>query len=178
MNCKRATLGVSGFGLPLYFLVICFLFACSKKPAPTPPGPAPEKDYGSEDAMIADGSRGRDLSEMGFQKSRVAGVEFSSILFGLNEVTPLASSLETLHTLVDEAPKYKACRIEGHACPLGDTQYNEALGYHRAQAVLAYLRAAGVRTGFQVISYGEERPVTHELFEYNLNRRVVVECSK
>ena len=115
---------------------------------------------------------------MGFAKARVAGVEFAPVYFALNSAIPGHDQAETLHTLVDEAPKFKACRIEGHACPLGETDYNSALGYHRAQAVLTYLRTAGVKTGFQVISYGEERPVTEDPGEFHLNRRVTVECSK
>lgn len=154
------------------------LAACSKKPAPPPPGPAPEKDYGSVETLLAsghaDGSRGRDLSAMGFKK----GVTLAPVYFGLNDIAPLSTALDALHELVDETPKYKACRIEGHTCPIGETNYNDALGYHRAQAVLNYLRAAGVRTGFQVISYGEERLVAFTPDEYSLNRRVTVECSK
>jgi len=155
-------------------ILLGVFLACSKKPQPTP-GPAPEKDYGSVETQLADGSRGRDLSEMGFGRSK-AGIAFAPVYFGLNSIAPL--SRETLHTLVDEVPKYRACRIEGHTCPLGETVYNEALAYHGAQAVLTYLRTAGVRTGFQVISYGEERPVAFTPREYPLNRRVIVECEK
>lgn len=157
-------------------LLAGFALSCTKHPKP---GPAPEKDYGS-DTALADVGRGRDhsLDDMGFGRSRVTAVEFSPIYFALNGSDPLPESLETLRTLVDEAPKYKACRIEGHTCPLGDIAYNEALGYARAQAVLGYLRKAGVRTGFQVTSYGEERLVAFDPAEYRLNRRVIVECDK
>jgi outer membrane protein OmpA-like peptidoglycan-associated protein len=168
--CTKSATGITKPRLLMYAVGIACLLACSKKPAPTPPGPAPEKDYGSVETQLADGSRGRDLSAMGFKK----GITFAPVYFDLNSITP--KSRETLHTLIDQAPKYKACVIEGHTCPLGETVYNEALAYHRAQAVLTYLRTAGVRTGFQVISYGEERPVAFTPDAYHLNRRVLVAC--
>jgi outer membrane protein OmpA-like peptidoglycan-associated protein len=169
---KRDPLASQLLGLGfLAMVLLCMTWACSKKPAPTPPGPAPEKDYGSESAL-ADAGRGRDLSTLGFKK----GITFTPVYFGLNDIAPLPDAIDALHTLVDEAPKYKACIIEGHTCPIGETVYNEALGYHRAQAVLTYLRTAGVRTGFQVISYGEERPVAFTPDAFHLNRRVSVAC--
>lgn len=146
------------------------VLACSKKPKPQP-GPPPEKDYGSVETQLADGERGRSLGEMGLAQS------LPTVYFGLNETAPLAESIDAMHALVAQVPTYRACRIEGHTCPLGETAYNAALGYHRAQAVLTYLRAAGVRTGFQVTSYGEERLAAFEPREYWCNRRVVVECT-
>lgn len=151
--------------------LVVLLLACSKKPAPTPPGPAPEKDYGSETAY-ADAGRGQghSLEAMGFRKG------YAPIYFELNSATPRKDQAATLHFLVDDLPKRKSCRIEGHACPIGEIAYNEALSHHRAQAVVDYLRAAGVRTGFQVIGYGEERLVSYAWPEYWRNRRVEVTC--
>lgn len=156
-------------------IITGLLIACSKKPKSTP-SPAPEKDNGSVETAIADGGRGWTLEDMGMQKSRVVSVEFTPVYFGLNSAA--LKPQDVLHTLVDEVPSYRACHIQGHACPLGSTEYNLALGHHRAQSVVNYLRSAGVRTGFRITSYGEERPETHEPADYAVNRRVVVECEK
>lgn len=40
--------------------------SCAKKS--TPPGPSPEKDYGSGQSAPADAGRGRTTQEMGFDK--------------------------------------------------------------------------------------------------------------
>lgn len=152
-------------------LAAAFLLSCSKKPKPVtpsqPPGPALEKDNGTE---LADVGRGLDLSAMGFTKA------YAPVYFDLNSATPRKDQTATLHFLADDLPKRKACRVEGHACPIGDIAYNEALSYQRAQAVVDYLRAAGVRTGFQVTGYGEERVVAFAWPEYWRNRRVEIAC--
>lgn len=142
--------------------------ACTKKPSPPTPGPSPEKDYGSDETALADGGRGRTLDEMGFG--------LPAVYFGLNEQAPTPESVDALHTLVERIPAFKACRIEGHACPIGESNYNQALSYHRAQVVLSYLRTAGVRTGFQVIAYGEERLAAVDTPSFWKNRRVEVVC--
>lgn len=162
---------LSPLAVPLCIAVL-LLLGCTKKPAPTKPGPAPAKDYGSETA-IADVGRGRDLSEMGFQRSKAG---FYPVYFALNGVDPLPESIETLGAIAEQAPRFRSCRVTGHACPLGSAIYNQALGYHRAQAVLTRLRSLGVRTGFRVASEGEESPVTEDPAQYALNRRVVVVC--
>jgi peptidoglycan-associated lipoprotein len=50
--------------------------------------------------------------------------------------------------------------IEGHCDELGTTEYNQALGDRRAQAVRESLEAAGVEADrMTTISYGKEKPV-------------------
>lgn len=62
--------------------------------------------------------------------------------------------------------------IEGHCDPIGTSEYNMALGMRRAEAAKAYLVNLGVpATGLTTISYGEERLVTQNEAEYQLNRR-------
>ncbi|NRB42594.1 MAG: peptidoglycan-associated lipoprotein Pal [Pseudomonadales bacterium] len=66
-------------------------------------------------------------------------------------------------------------RLEGHADERGTREYNMALGERRANSVKRYLTAQGVMASqIEVISYGEENPVTQGS-EENLmvkNRRV------
>lgn len=69
----------------------------------------------------------------------------------------------------------KSVRLEGHADERGTREYNLALGERRAKAVADYLAIQGVpRSRMEVISYGEERPVSLRSDEqgWSLNRRV------
>jgi len=64
--------------------------------------------------------------------------------------------------------------IEGHADERGTSEYNLALGEHRAKAAMSYLGALGVRTSrMTIISYGKERPFCVEREEacWAQNRR-------
>lgn len=68
-----------------------------------------------------------------------------------------------------------AIRLEGHADERGSREYNLALGERRAKAVADYLAIQGIsRARIEVISYGEERPVSLRSDEagYAQNRRV------
>lgn len=66
-------------------------------------------------------------------------------------------------------------RLEGHADERGTREYNLALGERRAKAVADYLAIQGVsRSRIEVVSYGEERPVSLRSDEqgWAMNRRV------
>lgn len=66
-------------------------------------------------------------------------------------------------------------RLEGHADERGSREYNLALGERRAKAVADYLAIQGVsRSRIEVVSYGEERPISLRSDDsaYSLNRRV------
>ena len=66
-------------------------------------------------------------------------------------------------------------RLEGHADERGSREYNLALGESRAKAVADYLVIKGIsRSRIDLVSYGEERPVSLDSNEsaYKLNRRV------
>jgi len=68
----------------------------------------------------------------------------------------------------------RAIRLAGHADERGTREYNIALGERRALAVRNFLRFEGVTSPIEVISYGEERPISYASTEqaYALNRRV------
>jgi peptidoglycan-associated lipoprotein len=62
--------------------------------------------------------------------------------------------------------------VEGHCDDRGSQEYNLALGDHRANAIKEFLVAQGINASrFNIISYGEERPVcrdeTEECFQKN-----------
>ena len=62
--------------------------------------------------------------------------------------------------------------IEGHCDPVGTSEYNMALGQRRADAAKAFLVKMGVPEGqLMTISYGEEKLVTQNMDEYEMNRR-------
>ena len=62
--------------------------------------------------------------------------------------------------------------VEGHCDPVGTSEYNMALGMRRAEAAKAYLAKLGVDAArLSTISYGEERLVTQNEAEFELNRR-------
>ncbi len=66
-------------------------------------------------------------------------------------------------------------RLEGHADERGTREYNLALGERRAKAVADYLAIQGVsRARMEVVSYGEERPISLRSDDngWSLNRRV------
>jgi peptidoglycan-associated lipoprotein len=71
--------------------------------------------------------------------------------------------------------------IEGHCDERGSTDYNLALGEHRAQATKTALVQAGIpATRIRTITYGKERPFCTESTEscWQQNRRAHFAYSK
>ena len=62
--------------------------------------------------------------------------------------------------------------IEGYCDPIGTAEYNMALGLRRTEAAKAYLVKLGADAGqLSTISYGEEKLVTQDPAQFELNRR-------
>jgi peptidoglycan-associated lipoprotein len=62
--------------------------------------------------------------------------------------------------------------IEGYCDPVGTSEYNMALGQRRADAAKAYLVKLGISSDkLSTISYGEEKLVSQDEKQYELNRR-------
>jgi peptidoglycan-associated lipoprotein len=62
--------------------------------------------------------------------------------------------------------------IEGYCDPIGTAEYNLALGMRRAEAAKAYLVKLGAGADqLMVMSYGEEKLVTQDPMQFELNRR-------
>lgn len=62
--------------------------------------------------------------------------------------------------------------VEGHCDPLGTSEYNMALGLRRAEAAKGHLVKLGVDASrLSTVSYGEERLVTQDEAQYEMNRR-------
>ena len=83
------------------------------------------------------------------------------------------SSLDAKLPLLRANPSMKI-RVEGNTDSRGSNEYNMALGLRRANAAKRYLVAQGLDAArFDVVSYGEERPVDQGTTEdaYAKNRR-------
>jgi peptidoglycan-associated lipoprotein len=83
------------------------------------------------------------------------------------------AALDSKLALLRANPSMKI-RIEGNTDARGSNEYNMALGLRRANAARRYLVAQGIDNArFEVVSYGEERPVDQGTTEdaYAKNRR-------
>lgn len=68
--------------------------------------------------------------------------------------------------------------VEGNTDERGTVEFNNALGFRRAETVSNYLQVKGVPAGnIETVSYGELRPVAEgsEETSWALNRRVVID---
>jgi peptidoglycan-associated lipoprotein len=62
--------------------------------------------------------------------------------------------------------------IEGYCDPIGTSEYNMALGMRRAEAAKSYLVRLGASSSqLSTISFGEEKLVTQDEMQFELNRR-------
>ena len=63
--------------------------------------------------------------------------------------------------------------LEGYTDPVGTEEYNRGLGLRRANSVKAYLVKLGLdATRFSTVSFGEEKLVTTDSTQFEMNRRV------
>jgi peptidoglycan-associated lipoprotein len=63
--------------------------------------------------------------------------------------------------------------LEGYCDPIGTDEYNRGLGLRRANAAKKYLVKVGIDAArLSVVSYGEEKLVTNDKAQFELNRRV------
>lgn len=93
--------------------------------------------------------------------------------FDRAELRPETRALLTAHAAALKASP-RSLRLEGHADERGTREYNIALGERRAIAVRDFLRSEGVSSAIEVVSYGEERPISAASNEnsWQQNRRV------
>jgi peptidoglycan-associated lipoprotein len=62
--------------------------------------------------------------------------------------------------------------VEGHCDPIGTSEYNLALSMRRADAAKAYLVKLGADMDmFSTVGFGEEKLVTQDEAQFELNRR-------
>jgi peptidoglycan-associated lipoprotein len=63
--------------------------------------------------------------------------------------------------------------LEGYCDPVGTDEYNRGLGLRRANAAKTYLVKAGIDAArLSVVSYGEDKLVTNDKAQFEMDRRV------
>ncbi len=82
-----------------------------------------------------------------------------------------ATILQGNYDQLKKAPNAQVT-ISGFCDPIGTSEYNMALGMRRAEAAKAYLLKLGADMNmFSTISFGEEKLVSQDETQFELNRR-------
>ncbi len=84
------------------------------------------------------------------------------IHFDFNLATITDQAAAVLQRKAEVLRAYPGVRItiEGHCDERGSLEYNQALGMRRARAAMSYLASLGLDASrFQVVTFGEERPL-------------------
>ena len=108
--------------------------------------------------------------------------ELDKYLINERDVLNYEEAISDLHeaiTYLNKCPSnYDCIEIQGHTCSLGTKDHNEELSYNRANAVLEYFKANGLKypNKMTVRGYGYSRPVESNLTDEGrrANRRTVL----
>jgi len=141
-------------------LLVLTMVGCPKKivapqePVPPPPPPDTMTEKPLEPEKV-------DLN--------LAAIHFD---FDRSDIRPGdATILQGNYDWLKKAPGVSVS-IEGYCDPIGTSEYNMALGMRRAEAAKAYLAKLGADMNmFSTISFGEEKLVTQDEAQFELNRR-------
>jgi len=142
--------------------VLAAMAACGGSPEPEPPPPPPPAPVASRPVPPpvnndADAARRAREAELARLRSTMAEV----IYFDYDRAEIRADSraaLDRKTRILRDEPTVRI-RVEGHADERGSTEYNLALGSRRAEAVRAYITAAGIQAArVEIVSFGEDRP--------------------
>jgi peptidoglycan-associated lipoprotein len=141
-------------------LLVLTMVGCPKKcvtptePVPAPPPPDTMTERSPEPPKV-------DLN--------LATIHFD---FDKSDIRPGdATILQGDYDQLKMAPKAQVT-IEGYCDPIGTSEYNMALGMRRAESAKAYLLKLGADMNmFSTISFGEEKLVTQDQAQFELNRR-------
>lgn len=146
-------------------LLVLTMVGCPKKgmtpTEPVPPPPPPDT-----------------LTEMPLKPPPVE-LNLAAIYFDFDKSDIRAGDATILQGNYDQlkmAPDAQVT-IAGYCDPIGTSEYNMALGMRRADAAKAYLVKLGADMNmFSTISFGEERLVTQDAKQFELNRRCEFEA--
>ncbi|HEX5633350.1 MAG TPA: peptidoglycan-associated lipoprotein Pal [Gemmatimonadales bacterium] len=138
--------------------------------APAPPAPAPTNDNAERERL----ERERREAE---ERAKAVTADLGAMIhFDYDRSDVRAEdgpNLDRKAAILEANPAVRV-RISGHADERGSDEYNLALGTRRAAAAKRYLENKGVDgSRLEVISYGEERPLSGGADEtaYANNRR-------
>ncbi len=180
-SISRLTTGLLGGAL-----LALIMAGCGGSPPPPEPEPEPQvqperpaRDLEAERRAREEEERRRREEEerrRAAERTRVMSIVAERVHFDFDksDIRPDAEPvLQRKVSVLREYPGIKL-RIEGHCDERGTNEYNLALGQRRAESVRRYLMSYGLDAGrFQMISYGEERPLVNAQNEqaWSQNRR-------
>ncbi len=148
-------------------LLVLTMVGCPKKGVtptePVPPPPPPDT-----------------LTEMPLRPPKVE-LNLATIHFDFDKSDIRARDATILQGNYDQLKKAPDAQvtIEGYCDPIGTSEYNMALGMRRADAAKAYLVKLGADMNmFSTISFGEEKLVTQDTKQFELNRRCEFEAAQ
>jgi len=148
------------------------------EPAPTAAAPAPIVEAPKAPEPAPAEAPSVTIKAVDEKTGKVA-LTFKAIYFDYDKYTirpEFKSAIESNAADLKKVPDLKVV-IEGHCDERGTTEYNLALGEHRAVAVMRELAAAGVsKARLKTVSFGKERPVDpgHTEDAWAKNRRGIV----
>lgn len=159
--------------------VLVAMTACggNPEPAPAPPPPAPEPVASRPAAPPAtdnDAEAARRAREAELARMRATLTEMVHFDYDRSEIRADSRAILDRKTRILRDVPTLRIRVEGHADDRGSTEYNLALGSRRAEAVKAYITAAGIDASrIAIVSYGEDRPLQRAATEsaWSRNRR-------
>jgi len=151
---------------------------CAHKPvthAAAPTAPAPTGELTAAAARAADVPPSSDPNASGTGTGSGSGLP-GSVFFDFDSADLSSATREDLEKVAGKlkSDPGTALRIEGNCDERGTTEYNLALGAHRADAAKRYLHRLGVaEKRVQTTSYGSERPKNpaHDDQAWSENRR-------
>ena len=140
-------------------LLVLTMVGCPKKcvvaQEPVPPPPPP-------DTMT-------EKQVMPKVQFNLAAIHFD---FDKSDIRPGdATILSGNYDQLKQAPSAQVV-IEGYCDPIGTSEYNMALGMRRAESAKSYLVKLGANMNmFSTVSFGEEKLVTQDESQFELDRR-------
>jgi peptidoglycan-associated lipoprotein len=141
---------------------------CVIKEEPIPPPPPPETM--SEKPV--------DIQKKGDLNLGTVHFDFDRSDVRSGDAAILQGNYEQLKKAADVGKK-PTVTVEGYCDPVGTSEYNMALGMRRAESAKAYLVKLGAdAVQFSTLSFGEEKLVTQDEAQYELNRRVEFKAAK
>ncbi len=167
-------------------LLALVMAGCGGSPPPPEPEPEPvvqpqpERDLEAERRAREEAERRRREEEerrrREAERSRVMSIVAERVHFDFDKSDIRSDAEPVLQRKVSVLREYPGIRLrlEGHCDERGSNEYNLALGQRRAESVRRYLMSYGIDAGrFQMISYGEERPLVNAQNEqaWGQNRR-------